>query len=321
MTRNLSIGMTGQDVAAVQRLLNYHLPLPRFAPLVPDGIFGPKTRRRVIDFQTLNKSYLSKMPVKEEDGVERKDLAIDGIVGPNTGRVLLDVRTVDIARQSKFAPSTERRRNSPFPAAPGTRSSAPQPFALQTVGDPPAPSPPAPTPTPPTPAPPAPAPPKVIRFVTLQAGTQAQFAPWVFSPFVLTGQFTVLARNDGKPDLLLTAGGQFASNLGDLNGRWTGQVFGQVGLGNLNLALGPVDFVNPSVQFMLQKNQGQPVSIGIAAANQVNLSLKKMKIDGIEQDRFVVFFNLQEVVGVGLDNGKCSAPATQGMIGLGWTVF
>lgn len=324
MTRNLSIGMTGQDVAGVQRLLNYHLPLPRFAPLVPDGIFGPKTRQRVIDFQTLNKAYLSKMPVKEEDGVERKDLAIDGIVGPNTGRVLLDIRTVGMAPDTKFTPNTERRGNvlsfpglSPRPGPRTGRSSAPQPFALQTVGDPPAPS---PTPSP-TPAPPTPQPPKVIHFVTLQAGSQAQLAPWVFSPFVLTGQFTMLARNDGKPDFLLTAGGQFAANLGDVSGRWTGQVFGQMSLGNLNLALGPVDFVNPMVQFMLQKNQGQPASIGFAAGNQVNLSLKKTTIGGIEQDRFVVFFNLQEVVGVGLDNGKCSAPATQGMIGLGWTLF
>lgn len=317
MSRDLLVGTTGQDVAAVQRLLNYHLPRPHFAPLVVDGIFGPKTKQRVIDFQRRNRDYLTKMPIKDAEGVERKELAIDGIVGPNTGRVLLDVRTVGLAPETNFTPTTDRRRGLfASPTLGGNRS--PQPlaaprFGLQPVGDPPAPS--------PTPSPPTPNPPRVIRFVSLQAGAQAQLAPWVVSPFVLTGQFTWLARNDGKPDFLLTAGGQFASNLGSVNGSWTGQVFGQMSLGNIGLQLGPVDFVNPMVQIMLQKNQGQPASVGFAVGNQVNLSLKKMTIGGIEQDRFTVFLNLQEVVGVGLDHGQCSAPATQGMIGLGWTLF
>lgn len=314
MPRDLAFGMTGDDVAAVQRLLNYHLVPPRFVPLVVDGIFGPKTKARVIEFQTLNKAYLANMPVEDDAGVQRKELAIDGVVGPNTGRVLLDVRTINLSRNTSFTPNVDNSL-SPLGFLRSSLARRSQ-FGAQTVGDPPAPTP------PPAPAPPAPPQPnKVIRFVQMQAGSQVQLAPWVVSPFVLTGQFTWLARNEGKPDFLMTVGGQFASNLGSVNGSWSGQVFGQMGLGNIGLQLGPVDFLNPFVQIMLQKNQGQPAAVGLALGNQINLSLSKMIIGGIEQDRFVIFANLQEVVGIGLDNGQCSAPATQGLIGLGWTVF
>ncbi len=294
--------MTGSDVAAVQRLLNYHLALPRFVPLVPDGIFGPLTRARVMEFQRLNQLYPVTMPIQETDGVVRKPLVIDGVVGPNTGRVLLDVRLISQDPTSQFIPNVDRRTRggaARFGFEAVRQSAAP-------VGDP-------------SPAPPPPV--RVIRFVTMQAGSQASVNPWVISPVVITGQITWLARNEGKPDFLLTAGGQFAVNLGDVNGRWTGQVFGQMGLGNLNLQLGPVDFLNPFVQLMLQKNQGQPAGVGLAVGNQINLSLRKTTINGIEQDTFSVFVNLQEVVNVGMDHGQCSAPATQGLIGLGWSFF
>ena len=62
-------GSTGQEVKNLQTALNYHLPnaLP---PLVVDGLFGPKTRARVVQFQTLHR------------------LKVDGIVGPETHRAL-----------------------------------------------------------------------------------------------------------------------------------------------------------------------------------------------------------------------------------------
>ena len=303
MARNLSYGMTGTDVAAVQRLLNYHLAPPRFAPLVVDGIFGPLTRARVMEFQRLNRLYLTTIPIQEAEGVVRKPLVIDGVVGPNTGRVLLDVRLIAQEPQSQFTPNVDQQTA----GGAGRLGFATVRQSAAPVGDAPAPTPPAP--------------PRTIRFVTMQAGSQASVNPWVISPVVITGQITWLARNEGKPDFLLTAGGQFAVNLGDVSGRWSGQVFGQMGLGNLNLQLGPLDFLNPFVQIMLQKNQGQPTAAGFAVGNQINLSLRKTTINGIEQDTFTVFVNLQEVVNVGLDHGQCSAPATQGLLGLGWSFF
>src|SRR5689334_6763712 len=102
MPRNLSIGMTGKDVEAVQRLLNYHLAAPKYVPLDVDGKFGPKTRDRVIEFQSLNKYYPIVMPIRVGNGIVKKPLDIDGIVGPNTGNVLLDVRTVSLAPKTKL---------------------------------------------------------------------------------------------------------------------------------------------------------------------------------------------------------------------------
>lgn len=300
MPRILLIGTFGDDVAGVQRLLNYHLPPPRYSKLAVDGKFGPHTRARVMEFQRPNQNYLTRMPIVPADGVVRKPLVIDGIVGPNTGRVLQDVRSVTLLPNTKFTPNADKRTRPDREVQSG--------FG-QNVGGGPAPSPTSPS-TQPL---------QTVKFLTLQAGAQAQLNPWAISPFVVTGQFTWLARNDGKPDFMLTAGGQFSENLGTVNGDWTASVFGQMSLGNLGLQLGPLDFANPFVQTMLQVNKGQPATVGVAIGNQINLSLNTFKINGIEQPRFAVFLNLQEVVNVGTNNGLCSAPATQGMLGLSWT--
>jgi hypothetical protein len=295
MPRNLSIGMTGEDVEALQRLLNYHLAAPKYPPLVVDGKFGPNTRDRVIQFQCLNKNYPLVMPISTGNGVLKKPLASDGIVGPNTGNVLLDIRTVSMTPKSKFTPQSNAKTSTNV-GGPG--------FKL-TDSDP------APAPPPPSQ--------RTAYFLTLQAGSQTQLKPWVVSPLVLTGQFTMLARNEGKPDFLLTAGLQIAQNLGTVNGDWSAQIFGQMGLGNVGVQLGPLDFVNPFVQVMLTSNQGQPAAAGLAIGNQINLTLSTVSINGIDQPRFSLFLNLQGVVNVGLNDGLCSAPAAQGLLGLAWT--
>lgn len=92
-----------------------------------------------------------------------------------------------------------------------------------------------------------------------------------------------------------------------------------MGLGNVGVQLGPLDFVNPFVQVMLTKNQGQPTAAGLAIGNQINLTLSNVRINGIDQPRFSVFLNFQGVVNVGLNDGLCSAPAAQGLLGLAWT--
>jgi hypothetical protein len=62
-------GSAGLEVENLQRALNYHLPT-EFPLLVPDRIFGPKTRARVITFQRAH------------------DLKPDAIVGPKTRQAL-----------------------------------------------------------------------------------------------------------------------------------------------------------------------------------------------------------------------------------------
>jgi peptidoglycan hydrolase-like protein with peptidoglycan-binding domain len=71
VARNLSRGSFGEDVRAVQDMLNYHLR--RETPLVLDGRFGTKTEARVKQFQR---------------GVKLRD---DGIVGALTNAELFEL--------------------------------------------------------------------------------------------------------------------------------------------------------------------------------------------------------------------------------------
>jgi hypothetical protein len=71
MGRVLSQGMTGDDVKAVQDVLNFHVR--RGEPLKVDGIFGPKTDARVREFQKSN------------------GLKADGLVGPKTNEQLFEI--------------------------------------------------------------------------------------------------------------------------------------------------------------------------------------------------------------------------------------
>jgi len=66
---NLKLGMYGQGIDIVQSALNHHPPTS-LQPLAIDGVFGPKTQARVIEFQQANQ------------------LTPDGVVGPLTRAAL-----------------------------------------------------------------------------------------------------------------------------------------------------------------------------------------------------------------------------------------
>lgn len=76
MSRTLSEGMSGPDVRALQDVLNFHIR--RGQPLVVDGIFGPDTNARVLEFQRSN------------------GLTVDGLVGPETNAELFEVTELPI---------------------------------------------------------------------------------------------------------------------------------------------------------------------------------------------------------------------------------
>jgi hypothetical protein len=69
VARTLRIGMYGQGVDVLQQALN-NRPPSALPPLVIDGVFGEKTRRRVVEFQTAN------------------GLTPDGVVGSQTREAL-----------------------------------------------------------------------------------------------------------------------------------------------------------------------------------------------------------------------------------------
>jgi len=80
MAVNLVIGSTGNQVKRVQQLLNFAATAPRIpgrlggtvlVPLAVDGVFGQKTKARVIEFQT------------------KANLKADGVVGPLSGAALV----------------------------------------------------------------------------------------------------------------------------------------------------------------------------------------------------------------------------------------
>ena len=213
MTRSLSVGTSGEDVRNLQKLLNFHLSLPR-PRLATDGVFGHDTDRRVQEFQRLNR------------------LGMDGIVGPQTRRALLDVRTVTSG-------ATIRPTSQAIPARGASVVPAPSSFVSSPSGLPPVP--PFQLPVPPLlqpqpgpfkpPAAPSLTPPAFA--FTLQAGSQVAFNPWFISPLVVTAQMDILLRNDGRPPFTISVGGQGALNTSILNGTspgaWTGQGFIQLG--------------------------------------------------------------------------------------------
>jgi peptidoglycan hydrolase-like protein with peptidoglycan-binding domain len=65
----LKVGSVGDDVRNLQGMLNRVITTP--LPLNTDSVFGPKTRARVVQFQT-NSGFTP-----------------DGIVGPITGKALV----------------------------------------------------------------------------------------------------------------------------------------------------------------------------------------------------------------------------------------
>lgn len=65
----LKMGSVGVDVRQLQEMLNQVVTTP--PPLQTDQVFGPKTRARVVQFQTAS------------------NLSPDGVVGPITSKALV----------------------------------------------------------------------------------------------------------------------------------------------------------------------------------------------------------------------------------------
>ncbi|HEU5134951.1 MAG TPA: peptidoglycan-binding domain-containing protein [Steroidobacteraceae bacterium] len=108
MGRLIKQGLSGADVRAVQDVLNFHIR--RLAALKVDGIFGPMTHARVIEFQKSNQ------------------LKPDGIVGPNTMLKLFEEEQMPIRLALQPQAAAAPRRNAIQP--PRLLPPLPIPFIL-----------------------------------------------------------------------------------------------------------------------------------------------------------------------------------------------
>lgn len=289
--RELRAGDSGADVKTLQCLLNHHLAYPR-TPLNADGVFGPQTETRVKEFQALNRLY--PMTLGKWAGAPREALAPTGVVDQATLVPLLDMRVV------RSYDSTFRLvSDAPSSAAPERASAPPiRTISNAAVGDP----------QPPTPT---------RKTIVVSSGEQATVNPWNFSAFVFTGQYTVLAKNDGRPDFSLTGGGQVAVNSSRASGKWSAQGFIQMGLGGFPFAkFGNLDLLNPLVQFMITHNHApNQNTFGGAIGNQINYTLVKVGSGKDAKDVLNLFFNSQVVTNIDLSTGFVGAPSGQFMIG------
>ena len=283
---NLRQGSSGPAVKNLQVLLNFHLSGVASPPLVPDAIFGSKTREAVLLFQKLNQ------------------IAVDGIVGPETRSVLLSARSIssqvamttndDItgslrpvaqrANVRKGGGQMNRLLSSPFllasnnDALPPVTQQAPPPAVVETT-------------------------------VVVQTGQQVNINPWFFSPFVATVQGNILLKQDGRAPFLISPGVQFFVNqVGAPSGRWSGQAFVQMGPTGL-LKTGNFDLLNPFVQ----ANASGPAGAGFAIGNQASYNLLG--------DKLTLFINAQAVSTTDLSTGLTSAPSAQILGGVGIDVF
>jgi peptidoglycan hydrolase-like protein with peptidoglycan-binding domain len=296
MPRTLSLGMQGDDVTSLQQLLNYHLA--GVAPAITvNGNFDNDTDNAVRTFQSLN-TEMPDPPSAAAFG-NTADLVVDGIVGPKTRAVLLDARAISFnalvqPADGNLVSAVFRRAASPGRAAfaPVNAVSGRNVFAQVT---------------PVKQSQPAPVP--LHRQFQLFAGQQINLNPWSLQPLVITGQFNWLAKRDGAPDFVMTLGGQVSFNqVGGPNGTWTGQGFAQMGLNSVFSS----DLLNPFVVAMLQKNQGQPFSVGVGLGNQMNYNLTP-------NGSLSLFLNTQVVVNTDLTTGLTSVPGLQILGGVGFT--
>ncbi len=287
MTQYLSQGSSGPEVKNLQVLLNFHLNGTGGAPLVPDGIFGSKTRAAVVKFQQLNR------------------IAVDGIVGPQTRSVLLSARSV--AAQVGMTPYVEQeglglghvvnhasaRKGAvlaQFRASPLILADNASPPVTQTQ------------------------PPTVVETtVVVQTGQQVNINPWFFSPFVFTVQGNILIKQDGRAPFVISPGLQlFQNQVGSPSGAWSGQAFIQMGPTSL-FTPGNFDLLNPFVQAFVQLNSGAPAGAGFAIGNQAQYNLLGNKLS--------LFINTQVVSSTDLSTGQTAAPSVQILGGVGIDVF
>jgi hypothetical protein len=300
MVRNLSFGMRGEDVRAVQLALNTALegvlpPLPgtdyfgndtltavrRFQErnaLNPDGIVGPKTRRKLFPLRTVTvqaigmRLRMPEFPPRRNSIVNRPNLLPGQLQIP--GR-----QATQPALQPNLLANTLRL---PFPN-PAVLSYQPQrfpqlrfPLAVPPIGPPPAPQ------LPPPHILPAPSPgfQLPIHHWELAPGAQATFGREADAAFTLALQAVVMIGNEDGAHQEFTSGLQLASPStggNDWSFGWFAQITDVDRLG----AIGAFHYWQPYAQIGIQRSANSFAPVLGAALMPVNLTLDASRFLGI----------------------------------------
>jgi hypothetical protein len=258
----LSVGSKGEGVATAKRLLNFHFsPLP---PLTNLYEFDSATRTRVIDFQKLSR------------------LNPDGFIGPLTTRRLLDFAKMDVhGVVAPEAPQFLYRRS----FVPKLELDVPkfglppsQPGSFPKLGQTPST---APYLTPDWFYNRLPSQNLTLDNVQLSLGNETDIPKGSDSaPIQFSAEFIYLRKRDDNPQW--SHGIQFSHTPRSDDGRWSGQVYGKVGLSDWPLAkFGRVSLTNPFLRPMSRKRPRAPGSWARKSETKPTSRSLKRKADTI----------------------------------------
>jgi len=244
MDRTLSQGTVGADVRTAQAYLNLHMRTPGVAQLKQDGVFGPATRARTIEFQ------------------QRAGLKADGVIGPKTRAALLSFQKTTV--QGTVTPTVIPPQAPNFQLPPSLGK-------LPDIHDKPA------TPYLQTPDWFWPKPRDTgwgIQKWEFQGSNEFDL-PWSdSSPAQISVEATLLRRIDGK-EQDGTLGAQWSSTPYSADGKWNAQFYFKKSFEDLIPNVGPVSFLNPWVMAYVKIPSSSAAVSGLGFGNETSVDLKK----------------------------------------------
>jgi|GEM_PF-4891106 hypothetical protein len=244
MDRPLSQGISGPDVRTAQAYLNLHLESPGLKRLKEDGIFGPATRARAVEFQ------------------RDANLKPDGIIGPKTRAALLAfekstvqgtltpksstsaVPSVQLPPSLRELPDVHEKEAKPYLQVPDWLTPKPRDHGFQ------------------------------LKKWEFQGGNEFDL-PWSdSSPAQISVEATFLRRSDGT-NQEGTLGAQWSWTPQSADGKWNGQFYLKKSWEDVIPNVGPVSFLNPWIMAYAKIPSNSPSVLGLGVGNESSVDLIK----------------------------------------------
>ncbi|MGA3234906.1 MAG: peptidoglycan-binding domain-containing protein [Bryobacteraceae bacterium] len=244
MDRTLSQGISGPDVRTAQAYLNLHTASPGVGQLKQDGVFGPVTKARTIEFQ------------------RRASLKADGVIGPKTRAALLSFQRTTV--QGTVTPRVI------LPPTPNLQL-PPSLGKLPDIHDKPA--------TPYLQVPDGFWPKSrdtgwQIKKWEFQGGNEFDL-PWSdSSPAQISVEATLLRRLNGK-EQEGTLGAQWSSTPSSADGRWNAQFYFKKSFDDLIPNIGPLSLLSPWVMAYVKIPSSSSAVAGFGIGNESSVDLIK----------------------------------------------